>query len=61
MVQSMGDSSVNLQLRGWTSVADYWDAFWELNKRVKEGIEGAGLSIPFPQQDVHIIPRSLRS
>ena len=58
MVQSMGDSSVNLMLRGWTSVDDYWDVFWDLNKRVKEGIEAEGLSIPFPQQDVHIVSTS---
>lgn len=58
MVSSMGESSVNLQLRGWTSVDDYWQTFWDLNKRVKEEIERAGLRIPFPQRDVHVVAGS---
>ncbi len=55
MVCEMADSSVNLQLRGWTVVDDYWDAIWDLNKKIKEEIEAAGLTIPFPQRDLHII------
>lgn len=54
MVQAMAESSVNLQLRAWARVDDYWDVYWEANKNIKEQIEGAGLHIPFPQQDVHI-------
>lgn len=57
MVTSMGDSSVNLQLRAWAKIDDYWPTYWDLNKRVKEEIERAGLSIPFPQQDVHLISK----
>ena len=55
MVSSLGDSSVNLEMRAWTTTSDYWDVFWEKNKLVKERIEAAGLSIPFPQRDCHII------
>lgn len=55
MVQAMADSSVNLQLRAWASVANYWDVYWDTNKKIKEQIEAAGLTIPFPQRDVHII------
>lgn len=55
MVASMGESSVNLQLRGWARVDDYWDTFWDLNKQVKEEIEKAGLTIPFPQRSVHVV------
>ncbi|MDA3834712.1 MAG: mechanosensitive ion channel [Spirochaetales bacterium] len=55
MVVSMGDSSVNLQLRGWATSDDYWPTYWSINKRVKEEVEGAGLTIPFPQRDVHLI------
>ncbi|MDA3972343.1 MAG: mechanosensitive ion channel [Desulfobulbaceae bacterium] len=55
MVVAMADSSVNLQLRGWASLDDYWHTFWALNKRVKEEVEAAGLTIPFPQRDVHLI------
>lgn len=54
MVQALADSSVNIMLRGWLSVDDYWDVHWALNKIVKEKIEGAGLTIPFPQRDVHV-------
>lgn len=58
MVASMGESSVNLQLRGWAKVDDYWDTFWDLNKQVKEEIEQAGLTIPFPQRSVHVVAGS---
>ncbi|MFO7752636.1 MAG: mechanosensitive ion channel family protein [Desulfobacteraceae bacterium] len=54
MVQSLGDSSVNLTLRAWLVNDDYWTAYWELNKLIKEKIEAAGLTIPFPQRDVHM-------
>lgn len=55
MVQAMADSSVNLQLRAWSSVDNYWDIYWGINKLIKEQIEAAGLTIPFPQTDVHMI------
>lgn len=53
MVVAMADSSVNLQLRAWANVADYWNVYWESNKKIKEQIEAAGLTIPYPQRDVH--------
>lgn len=55
MVASMGDSSVNIQLRAWATNENYWSAFWDLNKNVKESIEAAGLSIPFPERTVRIV------
>jgi len=55
MVTSLGDSSVNLELRVWANNDVYWTVFWEKNKLVKERIEAAGLSIPFPQMDCHLI------
>lgn len=54
MVQAMADSSVNLQLRAWATVDDYWNVYWDANKAIKERIEAAGLTIPFPQRDVHL-------
>lgn len=57
MVHSMADSSVNLQLRVWASVDNYWGIYWSMNKRVKEEIELAGLSIPFPQRTLHIMDK----
>lgn len=53
MVVAMADSSVNLQLRAWASTDNYWDVYWDNTKKIKEQIEAAGLTIPFPQSDVH--------
>lgn len=55
MVAAMVDSAVNIQLRAWAMNDDYWQTYWDLNKRVKESIEAAGLTIPFPQRSLHII------
>lgn len=52
---SLGDSSVNLTVRIWSKKEDYWDIHWYVNEQVyaKFG-EIEGLSIPFPQMDVHV-------
>jgi small conductance mechanosensitive channel len=55
MVASMAESAVNIQLRAWASNDDYWQTYWDLNKRVKEAIEAAGLTIPFPQRSLHVV------
>ncbi len=55
MVPALGDSSVTVQLRVWVRNADYWDIYWSYNKRLKEAMENAGLTIPFPQLDLHVI------
>lgn len=49
-VSSMGESSVELHMRAWTTIDVFWKTYWELNKIVKEQIEAAGLTIPFPQR-----------
>ena len=54
LVQMLADSSVNLQLRAWCSVDTYWDTYWSIQRQIKPKIEEAGLSIPFPQSDVHL-------
>ena len=54
-VDSLGDSSVNILFRVWTSRADWWDTKLDLVQRCKEALEGGGISIPFPQRDVHLI------
>lgn len=59
MLVSLGDSSVNLELRCWANTLDYWSAYWELNKAAKIEIEAAGLSIPFPQRDVHLYSKEV--
>jgi len=50
----LGDSSVNVVVRPWCSKEDYWPLRFDLTRRIKEGIEAAGCSIPFPQRDVHL-------
>jgi len=53
-VHELGDSSVNLVVRPWVSTADYWATRWALTRSLKENLEAAGCSIPFPQRDVHL-------
>ena len=53
-VLSFGDSSINLVLRPWATPADYWTAFFELNRQVKAAFDKNGIEIPFPQMDVHM-------
>ncbi len=54
-VAELGDSSVNLTVRPWVNVADYWDVFFDMNQKIKEVLDSNDFSIPFPQQDVHVI------
>ncbi len=54
-VQSLGDSAVIINLRGWTKSDDYWATVRDLNKAVKNELQAAGYSIPFPQRDIHIV------
>lgn len=53
-VNELGDSSVNLVVRPWVKASDYWVTRWDLTRALKENLEAAGCSIPFPQRDVHI-------
>ena len=53
-VANLGDSSVDLVVRPWCSGADYWNIRFDLTRQLKEGLEAAGCSIPYPQQDVHM-------
>lgn len=53
-VLSMSDSSIDLAVRPWVKVEDYWDVFFALNEAIKKRIEAEGMCIPFPQRDVHI-------
>lgn len=52
-VSELGDSSVNFVVRAWTSKDDYWDVYFDILERVKLTFDAKGISIPYPQMDVH--------
>lgn len=51
-VSTLGDSSVNFVVRPWCKTSDYWPLRFDLTRTLKEELEGAGCSIPFPQREV---------
>ena len=53
-VGELGDNSVNLNVRPWVDAADYWAVYWDLLETVKIKFDEAGISIPYPQQDVYM-------
>jgi len=53
-VNALGDSSVEIVVRPWCRSSDYWALRFDLWRRLKEELEAAGCSIPFPQRDVHL-------
>lgn len=53
-VAELGDSSVNLNVRPWVNSADYWPVRADLLEGIKVKFDEAGISIPYPQQDVHM-------
>jgi len=53
-VDELGDSSVNLDVRCWFNNDDFWPGKWRLTENVKLTLDEAGISIPYPQMDVHI-------
>ena len=54
LVKELADSSVNLNLRCWAAAGDYWGLLFDLNKAVKLRLDAEGITIPFPQRDVHL-------
>lgn len=55
-LHELGDSSVNFVVRPWCSPDDYWDVHWDVTREVKLRFDREGISIPFPQRDVHFHP-----
>lgn len=53
-VAELGDSSVNLIVRPWVKTEDYWATRWDLIEKLKIKLEEGGITIPFPQRDVHL-------
>jgi small conductance mechanosensitive channel len=57
-LHELGDSSVNFVCRPWTKTENYWDVYWDVTREVKRRFDAEGISIPFPQRDVHIYQQS---
>lgn len=55
-VLAHADSSINFAVRPWVNKADYWAVFFDLNKTVKLRFDEEGITIPYPQRDVHLFP-----
>ena len=53
-LHELGDSSVNFICRPWAKPEDYWTVYWDVTRAVKQRFDSEGISIPFPQRDVHI-------
>ena len=53
-VMELADSSVNFVVRPWVKVPDYWDLWFDVTETVKKRFDAEGISIPFPQRDVHL-------
>ena len=54
VLSELADSSVNFTVRLWVNTADYWGVYFCMHEAVKKAFDEQGISIPFPQQDVHI-------
>jgi small conductance mechanosensitive channel len=53
-VVELADSSVNFVVRPWVKVEDYWDVYFDTTENIKKSFDDQGISIPFPQRDVHM-------
>lgn len=53
-VKELGDSSVDIVVRAWVNAPDYWGVFFRMNEEVYKTFDKEGLTIPFPQRDVHL-------
>ncbi len=53
-VSQLADSSVDFVVRVWVNTPDYWDVYFDTTEKIKLKFDAAGISIPFPQQDVHL-------
>ncbi len=54
-LHNLGESSVDFVVRPWVATNDYWEVYWDITREVKIRFDAEGISIPFPQRDVHVI------
>ena len=55
-VEKLNESSVDLSVWVWCTSRDYWKVFYSIQENIKTALEQNGISIPFNQLDVHLIP-----
>ena len=54
VLSELADSSVNFTVRLWAKTEDYWGVYFDMQEAVKKSFDQQGISIPYPQQDVHM-------
>jgi small conductance mechanosensitive channel len=54
VVGELADSSVNFKVRAWCEASDYWGIYFDMQEKVKANFDKEGISIPFPQRDIHV-------
>ena len=53
-MSELADSSVNFVVRPWVKSEDYWSVYFDLTEQIKKRFDAEGISIPYPQRDVHV-------
>lgn len=53
-VHTLNESSVDLIVRPWVKTDDYWETYWDVTEEIKRQFDAKGITIPFPQRDVHL-------
>ena len=54
-LHELGDSGILFVVRPWVKTEDYWPTYWELLRTIKDRFDAEGITIPFPQHDVHVV------
>ncbi len=58
LTKELGESSLVIALRCWTATVDYWAVLWDMTQQAKLAFDRAGISIPYPQTEMHIVERA---
>ncbi|MGR5541141.1 mechanosensitive ion channel family protein, partial [Vibrio campbellii] len=60
-LHTLNESSVDFVVRPWVKTDDYWNVYWDVTETVKKRLDAEGVTIPFPQRDVHIYQHAVDS